>query len=185
MNPEPSAQQTEPPSRKRKPRAVAQTNKRRGAMVERVVADYLAAHTGLPVERRRLEGVLDRGDLAGIRNAVVEIKSGQPHLAEWLRETERERVNAGARLGVLWWAPPGLAKTPDRHVVMVGFDQPGLIDDDYLYPPLHVPAGLIGWHVHAATTNCPTIIGGYTLHNYPAYATSGQHAATHWNWTDA
>ena len=41
-------------------------NKRKGARFETRVAERLAALTGLPIERRHLSGVNDRGDLSGV-----------------------------------------------------------------------------------------------------------------------
>jgi hypothetical protein len=63
---------------------------------------YLQAN-GFPlVERRALAGILDKGDVMGVPGCVVEVKSGaRLCLPEWLRETEKERVNAAARLGIL------------------------------------------------------------------------------------
>lgn len=97
------------------------TNKRNGAKTEDVVAAYLAAN-GFPLaERRRLEGVLDRGDIAGVRDTVVEVKHAQaPDVQTWWREAERERCNADAHHAAVWWRPPRRVD-PARHVVIVDF----------------------------------------------------------------
>ena len=76
-------------------------------------------------ERRALTGVLDQGDITGTPGVVWEVKGGAAaaaasdgQVALWLAETERERLNAGAAIGVLvmkrkgagvkaagrWWA---------------------------------------------------------------------------------
>ena len=64
---------------------------------------------GFPhAERRALTGTLDQGDITGCPGIVWEVKGGTAaktasdgQVAEWLAETERERVNAQAEVGVL------------------------------------------------------------------------------------
>lgn len=61
------------------------------------------------VERRVTNGVKDRGDIAGIRNTVIEIKSGSRlNIPEWLKELEQEMINAEASLGFLVIKPKGI-----------------------------------------------------------------------------
>lgn len=60
------------------------------------------------VERRATNGRLDRGDIAGLPNTVIEIKSGAKlSIPEWLKELEQEMVNAEASLGFLVIKPKG------------------------------------------------------------------------------
>lgn len=81
---------------------------------------------GFPhAERRALAGAQDLGDITGTPGVVWEVKGGQQtrqpsdeQIAAWMAETEVERVNAGAGVGVLvlqrhgvgpanahrWWA---------------------------------------------------------------------------------
>jgi len=81
---------------------------------------------GFPhAERRALAGAYDLGDITGCPGIVWEVKGGQQtrqpsdeEIADWMAETEQERVNAGADFGVLvlqrhgvgpsnahrWWA---------------------------------------------------------------------------------
>ena len=71
-----------------------QNNKAKGARYERDICELLAAELNLPVERRRLEGQLDRGDVAGIPGLVIECKNEKKwSVWLWLRECKRE-VNA-------------------------------------------------------------------------------------------
>lgn len=77
------------------------------------------------VERRRLKGAKDEGDLTGTPRTVWSVKGGDyartatdNKIAGWLEELEKQRVNAGAEIGVLvvqrkniglpnadqWWA---------------------------------------------------------------------------------
>ena len=82
-------------------------NKAKGSRFETRAAERLAALTGLPVERRHLNGVMDRGDLSGVtaggHRLVVECKNvrGLTGLPQHLREAEREAANDGAMLGVV------------------------------------------------------------------------------------
>lgn len=95
--------------------------KRKGRTAEQAVVD-LARRNGWPhAERRRLEGIQDRGDIAGMPGVVVEVKSGaRLDLPGWLRETERERVADGADYGLLVVKPVGLgvATTAGWYAVM-------------------------------------------------------------------
>lgn len=83
------------------------TNKRKGSRFETRVAERLAALTGLPVERRHLMGVNDRGDLSGVvaggHRLVIECKNvrGLAALPQHLREAAREAVNDNALLGIV------------------------------------------------------------------------------------
>ena len=82
-------------------------NKFKGSRFETRVAERLAALTGLPVERRHLAGVNDRGDLSGVtaggHRIVVECKNvrGFNSVAQHLREAAREAVNDNSLLGIV------------------------------------------------------------------------------------
>jgi len=75
------------------------TNKRRGASWEIELAEHLRARTGQRVERIRLAGRDDRGDmhLATTSGMVaVEAKNAKANdLAGWCDEARQEAVNAG------------------------------------------------------------------------------------------
>lgn len=79
-----------------------------GTAGETGVTRFLAAN-GFPLaERRRLKGGLDEGDLITVPGLCVEVKSGEAaksasagRVAGWLVETEVERVNARADVGLL------------------------------------------------------------------------------------
>lgn len=97
-----------------------------GTAAETAVVKYLATHGFPDAERRTLKGVQDMGDITGLhRHLVVEVKGGEAaksasdnQVIEWLRETERETIRAGAIYGILilqrrgvgapnagrWWA---------------------------------------------------------------------------------
>lgn len=82
-------------------------NKTKGSRFETRVAERLSVLTGLPIERRHLMGVNDRGDLSGVvaggHRLVIECKNvrGLAAMPQHLREAAREAANDGALLGVV------------------------------------------------------------------------------------
>ena len=78
-------------------------SKAKGTKWETEVVNFLREHEGFElVERRTLSGSYDRGDIAGISNVVIECKNAKEiRLAKWADETEVERINDFAGLGVL------------------------------------------------------------------------------------
>lgn len=108
-----------------------------GTAAETAVVRYLRAHGFPQAERRALTGSLDQGDITGTPGICWEVKGGTAaktasdgQVAAWLVETETERVNSGADIGVLvlqragigpanagrWWAvvPVGVFDPEDR-----------------------------------------------------------------------
>ena len=82
--------------------------KQKGTLAETAVADYLR-QTFPAVERRVLSGINDKGDIAGVPFAVVEVKNQRSYkIHEWMKETETERLNAGEELGILVIKPNGV-----------------------------------------------------------------------------
>lgn len=96
-----------------------------GTSAESAVVGYLRAHGFPHAERRALNGALDKGDIAGCIGICIEVKAGNAaanasdgQVEKWLEETETERVNAKADIGILvmkrkgfsnqrageWWA---------------------------------------------------------------------------------
>lgn len=86
----------------------AKTN-RIGRDGENAVVKYLAANGFPHTERRRLRGTRDEGDLITVPGLCVEVKAGQTarvraglsQVAAWMRETELERIQARADIGLL------------------------------------------------------------------------------------
>jgi hypothetical protein len=96
-----------------------------GTACETAVVRYLQA-SGFPhAERRALRGELDAGDVTGCPGIAIEVKGGEAaksasdaQIEAWLVETETERINASAEIGLLimqrkavgpknagrWWA---------------------------------------------------------------------------------
>jgi hypothetical protein len=83
-----------------------------GTQAETWTAAYMS-HRGWPTaEKRRTAGGKDRGDInSGQPKLVVEVKADKGMaFPEFLRQTETERVNAGAAVGVCVVKPPGVGK---------------------------------------------------------------------------
>ena len=83
-------------------------SKQKGTLAETAVADFLK-QTFPAVERRALSGVNDKGDISNVPGCVIEVKNQRSYkIHEWMKETETERVNAAANLGVLVIKPNGV-----------------------------------------------------------------------------
>lgn len=88
------------------------TSRRKGALAESALVDYLRTHGWKYAERRALTGSKDKGDVTGCVGLVFEQKSAaRICIPEWMRETETERVNANADYGVLVIKPKGVGTT--------------------------------------------------------------------------
>ncbi len=96
-----------------------------GSRFERIIADCLNEHVSEFIDRKVKTGAKDTGDLANIRTNIgkkvtAELKDygGQFHVAEWLREAETERVNAGDDCGVVIAKRRGVADPLEQVVFM-------------------------------------------------------------------
>ncbi len=86
-----------------------------GTAAESAVVRVLHANGFPHAERRQLRGNLDCGDVTGTPGVVWEVKGGTAartasdgQVAAWLAETDRERLNAAADIGVLVVARKGI-----------------------------------------------------------------------------
>lgn len=86
-----------------------------GTATETAVVRYLNANGWPGAERRRLKGTHDQGDVTGCPGICWEIKGGEAArrasdsvIAGWLMDTETERVNARADIGILVVARSGI-----------------------------------------------------------------------------
>ena len=94
--------------------------KAKGRLAENLFVDFLRARWPM-AERRRLNGVLDRGDVSGVPQTVIEVKSGAKlDLPGWLRELDVEMVNDGARFGCVAVKPRGVTDGSRFYCVMTG-----------------------------------------------------------------
>lgn len=100
---------------------MANRNGQKGTAWESEIVRVLK-EAGWPyVERRRLAGRYDRGDIAGIPGVVIEAKSAKKFdLSGWLDEATEERDNDNADFGVAWFKRVRKASAADGFVLMDG-----------------------------------------------------------------
>lgn len=93
--------------------------RQKGTAFETLIVDYLRDH-GFPyAERRALHGTNDKGDITGTGPLVWECKNHKTlALSEWMRETEIERDNATADVGVLVVKRRGYGQAADQYAVL-------------------------------------------------------------------
>lgn len=89
-----------------------------GTPAETAVVKFLIAHGWPHAERRILSGAHDKGDVTGTPGLCWEVKAGKAaefasdgQIAAWLVETETERVNAKAAIGILVTKRKGISGT--------------------------------------------------------------------------
>lgn len=104
-----------------------------GTTFETSIATYLATHVDDRIERRRLTGSNDRGDLTGFRyggqRVVVECKDygGRYQVGPWLVEVEAERGNDDAGVGLVVAKRRGTRNPGEQVVFMTLADLVSLI----------------------------------------------------------
>ena len=100
---------------------MANRSKATGTRFESSIVTYLKDNGWPHADRLTLSGAQDRGDIRlgdGLA-VVIEAKAHKSYtIPEWLREAERERVNASADIGAVWMKLNGHAKAEDGAVVM-------------------------------------------------------------------
>jgi hypothetical protein len=137
-----------------------------GTAAETAVVRYLQTHGFPNAERRSLRGILDAGDITGTPGICWEIKAGAAAktasdglVAQWLAETEQERVNARADVGVLvlarkgvgavnagrWWAVLRLEATD---MLAIGYP-PNFVTDAPLIPVRIHLSDTVTWLRHS------------------------------------
>jgi len=76
--------------------------KQKGTAAETAVVNWLISKGRKHVERRSLNGTLDRGDIAGIPGVVIEVKNcARVELPKWISELEVEIHNDKADTGTV------------------------------------------------------------------------------------
>ena len=108
--------------------------KQAGTRFETSIAGYLADVVDDRIERRRLAGAKDRGDMAAVRHMAggrvcIEVKdySGRVHVGPWLNEAETERINDGALAGVVVAKRRGITDPSAQIVLMTVADLAALL----------------------------------------------------------
>lgn len=95
--------------------------KQKGTAAETAVVRYLQCNGYPDVERRTMSGIHDKGDIAGLRSVVIEVKDhSRMDLAGWVAEAETERVNAGATHCAVWHKRRGKSNPVDWYVTLTG-----------------------------------------------------------------
>lgn len=94
------------------------TAKAKGRETENTFVGYLKRWVPA-AERRRLCGVLDRGDVTGMAGWVWEVKSGaRVNIAGWLAELRAEMRNDGSTAGAVVVRPKGSPQPEDWYAVL-------------------------------------------------------------------
>lgn len=105
------------------------TAKAKGADTEIKFVTWLIEKWGIVnAERRHLNGVIDKGDIAGwsqnkngvkMKDVCCEVKSGASlNLPGWLRELKVEKANAKADVGFVTVRPKGKPNVDDWYAIM-------------------------------------------------------------------
>jgi hypothetical protein len=98
-------------------------SKNRGTAYETAVVRYARENGFLLAERRALAGNLDKGDALLCPGVIVECKAHATVtdglIREWLAETQREKANANASVGILVIKRPRKA-IGDSYAVLAG-----------------------------------------------------------------
>ena len=104
-----------------------------GQRLETLIATYLNRHVDDRIERRRQGGNQDRGDISGLRHMgqriVIECKDygGRLQPGPWIEETERERLNDDAGVGIVVAKRRGTTAPGDQFVLMTLADLVALL----------------------------------------------------------
>ena len=98
--------------------------KKAGARFERDISDYLAETIDDHIDRKVRTGAKDSGDIANVRTptgrrVTIECKNtARMELAQWTREADTERVNAGDDIAVVVHKRHGVAAAGSQWVTM-------------------------------------------------------------------
>ena len=110
-------------------------SKRKGTAWEAAIVDHLRECGWPHVERRALNGSVDRGDIAGIPGVVIEAKNEKTiTLAAYLDEANTERRNDHANIGVAWFKRRGRTSPADGYVLMDGAQFTALLREAGYHP---------------------------------------------------
>jgi hypothetical protein len=98
--------------------------KQAGTKFETLIVDYLATHVDDRIERRRLNGANDRGDISGVRHhgnrIVLECKDygGRLQVGPWLNEADIARGNDDALIAAVVAKRRGTTDPGDQVVLL-------------------------------------------------------------------
>lgn len=97
------------------------TVKASGRETENSFVEYMKRRWNKVVERRRLTGSQDQGDITGWDNVCVEIKKATGdtvNIREWLRQLADEKVNSGAEHAFIAARPKGKPRPEDWYAII-------------------------------------------------------------------
>ena len=116
------------------------TAKAKGRETENVIVEYLRQWSPL-IERRRLNGSDDQGDIAGLPGVCIEVKSGAKlSIPKWLSELEAEVKNSHAVWGTILCRLKGRPRAEDYIAILpVGTLVQLMIEAGWLAPGAHSP----------------------------------------------
>jgi len=95
--------------------------KAKGRETENHFVSWINNKFGMSIERRRLKGALDEGDITGWDGVCVEIKSASgdtAKISEWLRELESEIRASKADIGFIAARPRGKPDPEDWYAIL-------------------------------------------------------------------
>lgn len=93
--------------------------KMKGTRHESSIIAVLRANGWPHAERRTSTGSADKGDIGGIVGVVIEAKAEVRYdIPGWLRELDKEIVNAHAATGAVWAKLKGKAGAEDGFILM-------------------------------------------------------------------
>ena len=104
-----------------------------GQRLETLISAYLNTHVDDRIERRRMSGANDRGDISGLRHMgqriVLECKDygGQLKPGPWVEEAGRERGNDDAGVGLVVAKRRGTTAPGEQFVLMTLADLVALL----------------------------------------------------------
>lgn len=106
--------------------------KKAGTSFESLIVAYLAEHVDDRIERRRLNGSRDRGDVSGVRHmgqrVVIEAKNTtRTQLSEWASEVDAARGNDDALIGLICHKRHGRGDAAAQWVTMTLQDLAALL----------------------------------------------------------
>lgn len=112
------------------------TAKAKGRETENIFVRWMKTRWGKTVERRRLTGAQDQGDITGWNNVCVEIKSGASiDLPGWLKQLEDEKINSHSEYGFVAVRPKGKPDPEEWYAVVALPDMMNLLMDLELLRP--------------------------------------------------
>lgn len=86
----------------------------KGREAENFAVRFLSEHGWPSIERKRLRGAKDEGDLTGAPGLMFEVKylgrNVSARMAAWMRQVDVQTVHAKADYGVLIVKPPGIGE---------------------------------------------------------------------------